>query len=218
VNTRKLWRDSMRPRIEQAQVILREVGLPSLAERSGGDLLDGAIELALFTTPLRITSPDFSVRRTDGEACPEEIQILLLDYLLRSIDHPAPRSAATRWIGFQELPDGAFYAKAFRSYSSDLLTRELDGGLAAFRVAAAGFGGEPIEFGDASFAFRGLPAVRLAVVWQEGDDEFPANANILFDSMSKHALPIDGFAALGGLLCRGLLAVASNEDESERAR
>jgi hypothetical protein len=45
------------------------------------------------------------------------------------------------------------------------------------------------------------------MLW-EGDDEFPARGQIVFDSAAGHCLPAEDLAGLGGLLARRLLACA----------
>jgi len=62
--------------------------------------------------------------------------------------------------------------------------------------------------GDASYTFRALPQLPVAVVWWAGDDEFPAKASVLFDETSSHYLPTDGLAILGRMLCRKLANLA----------
>jgi hypothetical protein len=68
--------------------------------------------------------------------------------------------------------------------------------------------GESLSFGDASFLFRMLPRLWLAVVLYLADDEFPANANVLFDAAASHYLPTEDLAVLGGLLAGRLIRVA----------
>ena len=202
------WRDSMRPRIEDARESLRHHNLEDLVRGSGATYGGDHLALNLFTTPLRIALPEFEIQSAKGVACREETQILILDYLIRakserSSDRTQP---SNQWIGFQELPDGAFYASAFRSYTSDALLKTLDEDIDRFRHAAECIDGEPFSLGDAAFKFRALPNISLAIVWWAGDSEFPATANALFDAAAAHALPIDGMAALGRLLCRGLVS------------
>ena len=209
------WRDSIRPRIETARGTLRERDLDDLVRSSGATYDKGSLVLSLFATPLRISVPEFEVQSAEEVPCREKTQILVLDYLTRA-STAAPRDATTpatsnRWIGFQELPDGAFYAKAFRSYTSDVLLSALDGDIDRFRHTCACFAGETFQFGDAAAEFRALPNIRLAVVWWAGDDEFPATANVLFDSVASYALPIDGLAVLGRLLCRGLVSADTDK-------
>jgi Domain of unknown function (DUF3786) len=208
------WRDSIRPRIDTAQQALQAMDVADVVRRSGAILCNNRLEIALFSTPLQITLPGFEVCTTVGVSCREETQILVLDYLNRA---KSERSSdgfqhSNRWIGFQELPDGTFYAKAFRSYTSDALLKTLDGDIDRFRYAADGFSGKPFSLGDAAAAFRALPNINLAVVWWAGDSEFPATSNVLFDSAAVNALPIDGMAALGRLLCQGLARFDAAKD------
>lgn len=204
----KQWRQSIRPRIAAAQRQLRDLPIATISVDCGANRRETDLELLMFANPLRITVPDYVVIADDGARCPEEIQALVLDYLVRMTGSDARDQEPGHWLGFQELPGGAFYAQAFRSYSSDVLVRELNGEAEAFREAANRLGGTFLEFGDVSASFRAFPRVRLAVVWWEGDEEFPANASVLFDSSGSHALPIDGFATLGRLLCQALLQAA----------
>jgi hypothetical protein len=42
-----------------------------------------------------------------------------------------------------------------------------------------------------------------------GDDEFPAQASVVFDAAAGHYLPAEDLAGLGGLLARRLTGGAS---------
>ena len=78
------------------------------------------------------------------------------------------------WISFHELSDGQFYEQAFRGYSGEELVRGLQGDVEAFQRASLKLNGESIGLGDAAFAFRILPRLRLAAVMYAGDEDFPA--------------------------------------------
>jgi len=216
MTTKDQWRASIRPRIERARQTLREVDPVYLADYCGGKLQDGTLQLSLLTTPLKISTPEFIVQSNAGAICPEETQILILDYLLFSKNRSMRRLDTPYWIAFQEIPDGAFYAKAFRSYTSDVIMGRLDGDTDRFRRISMRIGGKAFPMGDASFSFQVLPGIYLAIIWWAGDEEFPAYANVLFDQFMARALPIDGMAALGRLLCRQFLAAVDKEDEDSR--
>jgi hypothetical protein len=204
--TRDAWRRSMRPRIESVR---RELGTDSaeqLAERSGAALTDDGIALDFLGRTYAVSWPSLTVRAASGEEAPEETQILLLDYLA-SADGSPPSG---RWVGFQELPDGAFYRHAFQGYTGNRLVRDLGGEEERFRRGAEALAGEVIEFGDAGYAFDVLPHVRLAIVWWRGDEEFPAKAHVLFDAAAATYLPTDGLAIVGSALCRRLIAAESS--------
>ncbi len=197
----KTWRESLRPRIEEARKALSQVDPPDLARRGGLSFQEGQLALSLFGKRYVIRIPAFvAADPAKDEDCPEELQILLLDYL-KNGGGTQPRG---HWIGFRELPDGGFYWRAFQGYSGDQLVRDLAGDTAAFRRAAETLGGETLEIGDAAYSFRALPQLPMAVVWWAGDEEFPAKASVLFDETASHYLPTDGLAILGRMLCRKL--------------
>lgn len=197
---KEAMRESLRPRIDAARTELAPHAPDELVRRGGLVLRDGGLEFSLLRTPYRIELPGLVAYSNDGAVCPEELQILFLDYLVRGDGSPL----TGRWIGFQELPDGMFYRRAFQGYSGDQLIRSLAGDIGSFRAAAVALDGTPLEMGDAAFAFEVLPRVSLAVVWWDGDEEFPANATVLFDRVAGTYLPTDGLAILGRMLCRAL--------------
>jgi len=194
------WRKSLRPLINEAREELAKVNPQELARRGGLTFHEGWLELPLLGRVYSIRWPELSPTAPNGEACPEELQILLLDYL-KNGDGAPPTG---RWIGFRELPDGGFYWRAFQGYSGDQLVRDLGGDVEAFHRASITLGGETLDMGDASYTFRALPQLPMAVVWWAGDEEFPAKASALFDETASHYLPTDGLAILGRMLCRKL--------------
>jgi len=194
------WRESLRPRIEAARSKLVGSNAADLVQRGGLREANGDLELTLLGRTYTIGWPELSIAFPDGSRCPEELAILILDYVIRA-DGSAPTG---EWIGFQELPDGLFYRQAFQGYSGDQLVKDLGADGERFRRAAGTLSEEPLSLGDAGYAFRVLPQVPLAVVWWDGDDEFPANATVLFDRIAGTYLPTDGLAILGRMLCRAL--------------
>jgi hypothetical protein len=145
------------------------------------------------------------VQRADtGDEVPSFVQSIILTYLVTA-DGTTPSG---RWIGFRELPDGMFYVQAFQGYSGGRLVRELDGGVEAFRRAAERLGGEPLEMGNAGYTFTVLPRIHLALVYWEGDEEFPSQARVLFEDTASHYLPTDGLAILGSQLVGKILKAA----------
>jgi len=204
------WYDKLAPVVAEARETLGRVKPSKLALRSGCEQdAEGNFRLHFFWREYVVSGDDFSVRRVDtGEEVPSFFQSLMLTYLVTA-DGTTPSS---RWIGFRELPDGMFYAQAFRGYTGNRLVRELEGGVAAFRRAAEELGGEPLEIGDAGYAFTVLPRVHLGVVYWEGDEEFPAQfptqARVLFEDTAAKYMPTDGLAILGSQLVGQILKAA----------
>lgn len=61
----------------------------------------------------------------------------------------------------------------------------------AFLQRARRLGGKALGFGDASAELYPLPRVPVALILWFGDEEFPARADLLFDSSVEFHVPLD---------------------------
>jgi hypothetical protein len=217
------WHDRLAEQVAETQEWLRQVDPARLAQRSGGDLdVDGALYLYFWGERYRIPFPDLTVYRADTGAAPSDgrgvsagrsvsalDQALLLAYLATA-DGTTPSG---RYISYRDLPDGMFYAQAFRGYAEMRLVRELErrAGIDAFRRGAESIGGEPLDVGSAGYSFQVLPRVRLAAVYWLGDEDFPSQASILFEDTAPHYISTDGLAVLGSHLVNAIVREAGRE-------
>jgi len=215
LSTEKKWLEYSLPVMEKMRKELTATDAVVLMARSGTAYeksLEGQGEFTLhyFDESYLISYPQFQARdRMTGKECPPGLLFLFLHYF-----HTADgTSLADRWIGYRELPDGMFYSQAFQGYSGARLVSTFDNDLARFREAAQKTGGEELSLGDAAFMFRGLPRVPLAVVYWLGDDEFPPNANVLFDASAGHYMSTDALAVLGRELCIKIIAQTGERSE-----
>lgn len=192
------WRRTLLPRIAENKEKLSRLTLSELARRSGCSLSGSTLLLPFLNKVYQLTQ-DLELLGAEGKPAPEEVQVLLLDYLVNA----KAQKPTGRWVGFRELPHGTFYAATFQSYSGDELVRRLD--REALRRAAERLGGRPVPLGDLAYAFRVLPLLPLAVVWWEGEEGIPPKATVLFDAVASELLPTEGLAIVGRLLCRKLV-------------
>lgn len=200
----KEWIDRLAPVVQEAQERLRERKPGKLVMYSGCQQdADGNYRLRFFSEEYVVSSQDFSVQRAADEESPSTfVQSLILSYLVTA-DGATPSG---RWIGFRDLPGAMFYVQAFRGYTGIRLVRELEGELDAFRAAAEKLGGTALEeIGDAGYAFPVFPRIGIAVVYWQGDDEFPSQARVLFEDTGPHYMSTDGLAILGSHLVGRIL-------------
>ena len=178
------------------------------AAQAGCGLSPDGVTVPFFGRPHLVTHPGGDVS-AGGAPAHVAMSILLLHYLLRADGVPP----AGEWRAFRELPDGMFYAASFAQRAEAPLAQAFgagsSSGLEAFRGAAAAAGGLPLELADAAFAFQALPRLALAVLVWVGDDEFPAQASVVFDAAAGHYLPAEDLAGLGGLLAGRLTSGVS---------
>jgi hypothetical protein len=148
---------------------------------------------------------EWTVKRADdGAAPPSLLQSLILTYLYTADGTPP----IDRWVGFRELPNGLFYAQAFQGYTGAVLVRDLNGDVAALKRASEKLQGAVLALGEVGYVFQVLPRVKLAVSMWSGDDEFPAQAQVLFQETASHYLITDGLAIVGSLLIGQIVKAA----------
>jgi hypothetical protein len=173
--------------------------LAERAARSGGRFETGSagrgrIGLAYLGREVWISFPRGTVAVCNGEkpvALREEI--LILHYLEKA----RGASLTERWISFAEIPGGTFYHSVFLQRCKAPLVKhfgEFPGLLVS--VAADELRGEPWSVGDGGVKIRALPSVPLGLVLWQGDDEFPPEGNVLFDSSISQYLPVEDIVIL----------------------
>jgi hypothetical protein len=202
------WEQSLEPKIAQARDELRARDPREIAERSGAVYYEveesqGRLQVRFFGQPYTVTWPDLEVLDPKGQRCSNSVQAALLQYLVLADGTPL----AQHWVSLRELPNGAFYERAFQSYSGNLVARAFKSDIDAFRKAALQLGGEPIALGDAAFRFWALPRIPLALVYWSGGEEFPASAQVLFDASAGRYHHLEMLAHLGAMICDRVIAV-----------
>lgn len=137
---------------------------------------DPFLKFDYLNSPVRVSWPT-------GEMLPNDFsleeKIIIYQYLAESSNIPY---TGTRWISFLELPEGQHHYQPFVKEAFTPLAQMFGENLNLFCRAGEKMGAIPVKGGDASFKIRVLPKISLMIMLWAKDDEFPARANILFDS------------------------------------
>jgi hypothetical protein len=200
---REAWQESMSRRIDEVRGEVSQRNLNHLVYCSGAELDGSALRFPYWGREVSISWPDLEATYLPEHAsCPTFDEGMLLYYL-----HTADGVAlADRWIGFRELPDGAFYNQAFQGYSGDLIAKRYGGDLETFHQAAQKMEGFQLRaLAPAAYSFSPLPRIRLALAMWPGDEDFSSRASVLFDANASHYMTTDGLALLGSGLARRLI-------------
>lgn len=169
---------------------------------------EGLLHLTFWAGECAIRFPEVEIEVITGpKALKSTEQIVILHYLIHARGVPITGN----WITFRQIPSGMFYYEpfvkrcikpftAFFGRHPEIL-REFSRGLPALSSVGPG---------DISLALRPLPNIPMAFVLWQGDDEFPAEGNILFDETIASFLPPEDIVALTSILTYGLLGRGRN--------
>ena len=143
-----------------------------------------------------MTIPSMEISLKDDIAHCEQIdltdRILILHYLITARGTPP----SGKLIGFKQLPGGYFeHGSVSREVITPLLERF---GKEPERLAeAAGkLAGSRLSYGDVAVSIKAFPRISVVIVLRRGDDEFPPNASLLFDSTVSDYLSTEDISVL----------------------
>jgi hypothetical protein len=202
------------PRIDD-YINARKLAIESLSQTSVEDILvrsgfkpsaENAFQVPFLDRIYHVSYPqfEFSEQAASAKEIPLQEQVLILHYMMA----PSAPPLTGQWIAYREIPGAGFYFGAFVKRAVEPLKKVFGANLVGFARAAKKLQPKEIENGDAGFEFRVLPAVPLQLILWAADDEFPAEANILFDQNIGRILGPEDAAWLASLLVYRLMALA----------
>ncbi len=114
---------------------------------------------------------------------------------------------STEKVPFREIRQAACFEGAYQKMALNPIARTFAGHPERFLERARELGGKIEKFGDASVTFQAFPTIALTVIFWDGDEEFPASANMLFDrniTQWIHPESVPGLAQTASHLLTGL--------------
>lgn len=183
--------------------------LAAISRRSGYETADaaaGALAIPFLDRTYRLEYPGlhFSDSLKAEAEVPLQEQVLILHYLLGA-EAGLP---SQDWVAYREIAGASFYFSAFVKRAIEPLKKVFGRNAAAFRNAAAALGGQAIPAGDAGFELRVFPQVAVQFILWEGDEEFGAEANILFNQGIEGRLSPEDIAWLAGMVVYRMIALS----------
>jgi hypothetical protein len=126
-----------------------------------------------------VTLPGVTVSAADSaEEVPLREKVLILHYFLAARGIPL----SGEYITFRELPEGKVYLPTFAKRTTAPLVKYFGTEPEKLAEAAEKMGARRAEYGDTAVTIDAFKFVPVTLVIWKGDDEFPPEANVLFDS------------------------------------
>jgi Domain of unknown function (DUF3786) len=131
-----------------------------------------------------------------GHPVPDFLLVLLLHYVIAEGRFLPGQDR----ISFAQVPSGAFYLPAFDRGTKARIVKTFGENPDLLGQVAEKVGWERIDQGDLGVEARAFPHVPVAFVIWAADEEFPPDANILFDASIASFLPTEDIAMISRLL------------------
>lgn len=202
------------PRIDD-YINAKKLAVETLSQESFGAILErsgynspaaNTLRVPFLDRTYHIRYPEFKFEdlvNTDKEV-PIQEQVLILHYLTTA-DMPL---LSRDWVSYREIPGASFYFSAFVKRAIDPLKKVFGRNTFGFAQASEKLDATKIDRGDVGFEFRIFPNVPLQLILWAGDDEFPEEANILFDRTIEKILSPEDVAWMAGMVVYRLIALS----------
>ena len=129
------------------------------------------------------------------------IRIVLCRYLL--LAPPALPRQGEDWVSYKDFRDAAPFVNGFVNNSERAIARNFSGRLEKLREAAGRLGAVPPAL-ELSYQFTGqiqaLPQIPLLLLFNDEDEDFPAQCTLLFQRRAEKFLDMECLAIIGWLL------------------
>lgn len=144
---------------------------------------------------------DASGIRPDYRIC-----VILFKYLLGCPDRPI---VDREWAALKDFRKTSQFTNLniFKSDAELPIIRLFSGRVEALLAAAGKLGGTPCDMDvsyDVAMAFTALPQIGILLLFNDGDDEFPATCSLLFQRQSEHYLDPESLIMTGMEVTRRL--------------
>lgn len=126
---------------------------------------------------------------------------LFILYFLMKSDNRAPSGD---WVSEKDILGGAAFFRGPHTIPTDVITARFGQDIDGFKKACEKLKGIPLEMADAAFLFHITPTIPVAVLFWQGDEDFPSEAKLLFDRTIAQHLPLDIIYALSVEICHAL--------------
>ena len=154
--------------------------------------------LALWGDAYSINWEHETIQRCGANGRPphEYFHLFIMFYLLLQRD----MVLAGEWISEKDLPGGPTFFRGPHLLPTHRISERFANNLDGFCESCQKLGGAPLKLADAAFSFTIARDIPIAVLYWTGDEDFPAEAKILYDKGIAN-LPLDIVYALAVEVC-----------------
>jgi hypothetical protein len=175
-----------------------QIDLDSIAEKLGGRVEKDEMVLSFFGQPYRISSR--GITDPFGKQPPMGISVVLCKYLLLCPDIP---SLDKEWVSYRDFKNTAPLVHSFINHTERPIVQNYSNRLKDLVAACEKLGGRDPGLNlnyQLIMILYPLPKVPLLLLFDDVDEEFPAQCKVLFERRAEHYLDPECLAIIGRFL------------------
>jgi len=174
---------------------IAELDFPFIADKLGMKIDGHQVVIPFFGKPYRLSArgiTDLSNRQPHLS-----VSVILCKYLLMC---PMIEPLGGNWMSYKDFKDAAPLIQAFYNTVTQPIAETFSSRLAELETAGKKIGGCPPteEYPyDLAMQFDALPKIPILLLFNDKDDEFPAQCSLLFEKRAQKFLDMECLAMVG---------------------
>ncbi len=182
----------------------RELGDKNPVDVCSGALCSYDADKCVYTVTIwgddyLISPHEHAVKRvTNNMPAPGDIlNFFIVHYLL----HSKESEIQNEWISEKQIPGGDLFFNVSHEIPTSLISDKYGNDIEGFKRKCEELQGIPLDMADASYRFNITPRIPVAVLFWDGDEDFPPESKMLFDKSIAGLLAPDIVLALAYDVC-----------------
>jgi len=186
---------------------ISELDFNFIADTLGAKVDGEDIVVPFFGKPYRVSSK--AITDPSGKQPHLSICVILCKYLLMC---PLIEPLGGNWMAFKDFKDAAPLIQAFSNTVTRAIAETFSGRVSELEASGKKMGGytpdEEFPY-DLCMQFDALPKVPLLLLFNDQDDEFPAQCGVLFEKRTEKFIDMECLAMVGMLFFEYLKSESS---------
>ena len=185
--------------IERAVEKLREVNLSArCALLNLPQPENGILKFRAFAINFELNTETFELfKKRSGDPAKDSDRILILHLLLCE----QPLRPSDELVSFRDFPGGMFYLKPFYSRTAVPLAERYGNNLEKLKETLSYLDYEEVDLGDFAARVHCIGCLYLTLIYRLGDDEFPAEMELLFNVPTQRAFCAEDAVVMAERVC-----------------
>jgi len=178
------------------------IDLNRVKDRLGLRLDGGEAIIPFYGIPHRISAQ--GITGNQGRRPSHSVSVILCKYLLMC---PETEPTESDWVTYKDFKDAAPFVGGFLNNAEKPIGRMFSGRLSDLRRLCGELSGRPAEVDiscDLALRFDALPKVPVLMLFNDRDEDFPAQCSLLFERRAEKYLDMECLAMTGWALSEWL--------------